>query len=70
MAETSNAKTSSEHYNAALKILSEMNPASVKCFSEAKLVIGKIEKRFDEKQKRAWELESKRLPMLPSFRKK
>jgi len=51
---------SSNRYNAALEIMKNMNPASVKCYGEAKLLIEKIEKNFDERQKHEWEESSKK----------
>jgi hypothetical protein len=60
MAKTTDTATASRHYNEALDIIQNMNPASTKCYSEAKILIEKIESHFDELQKHAWDEASKR----------
>lgn len=44
------------YYTLALGVMEEMNPASDKCFAEAKLEIEKIEKRLAAEEKNKWDL--------------
>lgn len=60
LAQTNDATASAKHYSEVLAIMKNLNPTSPKCYNEAKLLIQKIENRFNEQQKREWELESKR----------
>lgn len=60
MAKTSDTTASVRRYDKALEIMMNMNPASTKCYSEAKIIIEKIEQYFDEQQKHAWAEASKR----------
>jgi len=48
-------------YEEAIKLIRDLDPASGDCYEEAKMVITKIENRFDEKQKREWEMKKKQL---------
>lgn len=60
LAITNDTARSASRYDEALRIIINMDPASAKCYAEARKEIEKIEKRFDENQKREWELESKK----------
>ncbi len=55
LAQTQN-NTQKNYYDSALNIMSNMNPASDKCFEEARNEIEKIDKRLNEEQKQNWEL--------------
>ncbi|MGB8194785.1 MAG: hypothetical protein WCF67_22820 [Chitinophagaceae bacterium] len=61
MAHTKDTVLANRYYSEALRIMSGVNPVAQKCYSEAKVLIAKIEKRFDEQQKRDWEMEQKKL---------
>jgi hypothetical protein len=60
---------SSSHYTEALNIIGRMDPTSSKCYKEAQIQIEKIEKRFDEQQKREWQLETKRISNTAELQK-
>lgn len=60
VARTADTAASARHYNDALAIMMNMNPASTKCYSEARIIIDKIEQYFDVQQKHAWEEASKK----------
>lgn len=44
------------YYDSALIIMSDLNPASDKCFEEARKEIEKIDQRLNDEQKQNWEL--------------
>ncbi|HEX6431666.1 MAG TPA: hypothetical protein VF008_28445 [Niastella sp.] len=60
VAKTTDTVSSARYYKEALEIMKNMNPASTKCYSEAKILIEKIENRFDEQQKHEWAEESRK----------
>ena len=48
-------------YDSALAIIQDLDPASTQCYSEAQLLINKIEGRFDEQQRQTWQLKQQQV---------
>ncbi|HWK07707.1 MAG TPA: hypothetical protein VNS58_28945 [Puia sp.] len=55
-AQTTNDTVSLTNYDEVMKIIENLDPASKDCYGEATNLIKKIEGRFNEEQRHAWEL--------------
>lgn len=70
IARAQNTDMSAEnYYDSVFNIMMDMEPSLEDCYAEAEKLMEKIEKRFDEKQKREWELRKKSLMLSADIQK-